>query len=79
MTLSSISKIVLISSHGKKAILAQVVEFDTFTLLAHEVLGVGVVVVVFFSVAVAMWVVRGFFLWFQFRGGFGILRRLRDV
>jgi len=34
MTLSSISKIVLISSHGKKAILAQVVEFDTFTLLA---------------------------------------------
>jgi hypothetical protein len=43
----------------KKAILAQVVEFDTFTLLAHEVLEVEVVV--FFSVIVAMWVVKGFF------------------
>lgn len=45
----------------KKAILAQVVEFDTFTLLAHEVLEVEVEVVVFFSVVVAMWVVKGFF------------------
>jgi len=60
MTLSNISKIVSISCHGKKkAILAQVVEFDTFTLLAHEVLEVEVVV--FFSVIVAMWVVKGFF------------------
>jgi hypothetical protein len=52
---------VSISCHGKKAILARVVEFDTFTLLAHEVLEVEVEVVVFFSVVVAMWVVKGFF------------------
>jgi len=39
ITLSKIFKIVSISCHDKKTILAQVVEFETFTLSAHEVLG----------------------------------------
>jgi hypothetical protein len=48
MKLSGMSKIVLISHvHGKEAILARVVAFETFTLFAHKVLGAKLVVVVF--------------------------------
>jgi len=65
-----------------EAILARVVEFDIFTLSAYEVLGVKLVVLVFFSVVGTMWVVGGFdlfFRWFRFIGSFDVLRRLRDV
>jgi hypothetical protein len=62
MTLSRIFKIVSISYHGKKVILAWAVEFDTFTLSAHEVLRVEVVVLVFFSAMVVMWVAKRFFI-----------------
>lgn len=62
MTLSRIFKIVSITYHGKKAILALVVKFDTFTLSAHEVLGVEVLMLVFFSAMVVMWVAKGFFI-----------------
>jgi ribose/xylose/arabinose/galactoside ABC-type transport system permease subunit len=66
----------------KETILARVVEFDIFILSAYEVLEVKLVVLVFFSVVVAMWVVGGFdlfFRWFRFIGRFDVLRRLRDV
>lgn len=39
ITLSKIFKIVQISCHEKKTILTQVVEYETFTLSTHEVLG----------------------------------------
>jgi hypothetical protein len=52
MVLSEISKIVSISFLGKDIILAWVVEFDTFTLSAHEVLRVELVV--FFCAIVAI-------------------------
>jgi hypothetical protein len=64
MTLSRIFEIVSISYRGKEAMLAQVIKLDTFTLSTHEVLEVKVVVVVFFSVMVAIWVVRGFVMFF---------------
>jgi hypothetical protein len=47
MILSEISKMVSISYRGKEAILAWVVELETFTLSTHEVLGAGLWVVVF--------------------------------
>jgi hypothetical protein len=62
MILSRIFKIVSISYHGKKVVLARAVEFDTFTLSAHEVLRVEVVVLVFFSAIVVIWVAKGFFI-----------------
>jgi hypothetical protein len=49
----------------KETILARVVEFDIFILSAYEVLEVKLVVLVFFSVVVAMWVVGGFDLFFR--------------
>lgn len=64
MTLSRIFEIVSISYRGKEAMLAQVIKLDTFTLSTHEVLKVKVVVVVFFSVMVAIWVARGFVMFF---------------
>jgi hypothetical protein len=64
MTLSRIFEIVSISYRGKEAMLAQVIKLDTFTLSTHEVLEVKVVVVVFFSVMVAIWVARGFVMFF---------------
>jgi hypothetical protein len=64
MTLSRIFEIVSISYRGKEAMLAHVIKLDTFTLSTHEVLEVKVVVVVFFSVMVAIWVVRGFVMFF---------------
>jgi hypothetical protein len=65
MTLSRIFEIVSISYRGKEAMLAQVIKLDTFTLSTHEVLEVKVVVVVFFSVMVAIWVARGFVMFFR--------------
>lgn len=66
MALSRIFEIVLNSCCGKEAILARVIKLDTFTLSTDEVLEVEVevVVVVFFSVMVAIWVARGFMMFF---------------
>jgi hypothetical protein len=47
---------VSISYRGKEAILAWVVELETFTLSTHEVLGAGLWVVVFLWAKVATWV-----------------------
>jgi hypothetical protein len=49
-----------ISCRRKEAILAWVVEFDIFTLSAYEVLRVELVVLMFFSVVVTMWLVGRF-------------------